>query len=494
MRRAFLFPGQGAFYSNAHQMIRSAYLEVEVALVPCERVALERFGRSLVDAMSQPGDASAFVKQDPDLLQLAIYAISVAAHAALRAESVEADVMVGHSFGEIAALTCAGAYTIEQGANIVCDRVEALAQSAPADGCMAAVMAKSDVVSGLLNEWAQARNRFSMLPVIAVENHDRQTVVSGLEADLLDFVGFCIARKTSAQRLHSPYSFHHPSLADAQRNFAKRLEAYTAGSLGMPVYSPILGRPYTKGDDLGECLAQHLVMPVRFSAAIHTLHRAGASVFIECGALDALSKIVTRNLGKGSATIFASLPSLDRELSAIADISRLQYEGKTMPTSSYQDKISSFDTFLQHNSQSIMSYLRSEYEKFLAQQSFPAPQRVAGSPLVVEAALLAAPPSTPTLMAVAMPQAAGGAISRAKLFDELAEIYATAMEYPREVFNETVELEAELGIDSVKQTEIMGRIALTYGLSPLPTNIRMSDYKTMGQIVDFVHSRQSKAA
>jgi acyl carrier protein len=72
--------------------------------------------------------------------------------------------------------------------------------------------------------------------------------------------------------------------------------------------------------------------------------------------------------------------------------------------------------------------------------------------------------------------------------------YAEAMEYPSEVFTETVELEGELGIDSVKQTEILGRIRETYKLPMLPANVRISDFKTMGQIVDLVFANQGKAA
>jgi acyl carrier protein len=89
--------------------------------------------------------------------------------------------------------------------------------------------------------------------------------------------------------------------------------------------------------------------------------------------------------------------------------------------------------------------------------------------------------------------AASSGLSRTQLFNELVNIYAEAMEYPPEVFSEAVELEAELGIDSVKQTEIVGRVSGLYGLPPLPANFRMSDYKTMGQIADFVFAHQRKA-
>ncbi|WP_010110850.1 acyl carrier protein, partial [Burkholderia oklahomensis] len=98
-------------------------------------------------------------------------------------------------------------------------------------------------------------------------------------------------------------------------------------------------------------------------------------------------------------------------------------------------------------------------------------------------------------VAAAAPAAAPTApVPRDRLFTELVAIYAEAMEYPVEVFTETVELEAELGIDSVKQTEIIQRISARYGLPPLPANFRAGDFKAMGQIVDFVHEHQGKAA
>ncbi len=82
------------------------------------------------------------------------------------------------------------------------------------------------------------------------------------------------------------------------------------------------------------------------------------------------------------------------------------------------------------------------------------------------------------------------AVPRDKLFSELVTIYAQAMEYPEEVFKDEVELEAELGIDSVKQSEIIRRISAQYHLPPPPANFRAGDFKTMGQIVDFVFTHQ----
>src|SRR4051794_31757845 len=109
-----------------------AYPGVDRILGTVEAVANQRFGRSLVAAMwNDRSSAGHLLKTDPVLLQLAIYTVSVAAHEVLQAEGIEPHVLMGHSFGEIAALTCAGVYTVSQGAEIVCDRMESLAAAAP---------------------------------------------------------------------------------------------------------------------------------------------------------------------------------------------------------------------------------------------------------------------------------------------------------------------------------------------------------------------------
>jgi hypothetical protein len=65
-------------------------------------------------------------------------------------------------------------------------------------------------------------------------------------------------------------------------------------------------------------------------------------------------------------------------------------------------------------------------------------------------------------------------------------MYALALEYPVEVFTEDLELEADLGVDSVKQTELLSRAADRYHLPERPAEFRLSDCSTMGKVTDFV--------
>jgi acyl carrier protein len=130
----------------------------------------------------------------------------------------------------------------------------------------------------------------------------------------------------------------------------------------------------------------------------------------------------------------------------------------------------------------MLELFKSEFVNFLSRQ-----RHIQWTPVEMTASPPLAQPA-PAEAAPVMP------LGRDRLFSDLVSVYAEAMEYPPEVFTETVELEAELGIDSVKQTEILGRISETYRLPRLPANVRINDFKTMGQIVDLVFANQGKAA
>jgi acyl transferase domain-containing protein len=322
-KAAHVFPGQGAFFAGALRRARFAFLEIEDVISITEAVAHRRFGRSLVAGMwDEQNDVVHFMQSDPELLQLAIFTVSVAAHSILRGQGHEPSVLMGHSFGEIAALTCAGVCSIEQGAEIVCDRVDALMTAAPPDGCMAAVSTNSAAVSELLEEWAADRptSRSTALLVVAVENSNNQTVISGSESEITAFDALCRSRKLGARKLNSPYGFHHPALAPVTAVFAARLATRSWSAPKLPVYSPILGRYYQPDDAFGDCLARHLVMPVAFSTAVRRLHTEGVSVYVECGALDTLSRIIGHILGPDAAQTFPTFTPDSADASAFRHV------------------------------------------------------------------------------------------------------------------------------------------------------------------------------
>ncbi|MGW4356838.1 acyl carrier protein, partial [Nocardia sp. NPDC004582] len=99
------------------------------------------------------------------------------------------------------------------------------------------------------------------------------------------------------------------------------------------------------------------------------------------------------------------------------------------------------------------------------------------------AAVTHAAPHVPAPPAAAPAQ---GALDRTQVLTTLREMYAEALEYPIEVLEEDALLEADLGVDSIRQTDLMGRARLLFGLPEPDSSIRTVDFDTLGKIADYV--------
>jgi acyl carrier protein len=97
-----------------------------------------------------------------------------------------------------------------------------------------------------------------------------------------------------------------------------------------------------------------------------------------------------------------------------------------------------------------------------------------------------APVSAPAAVERATGVVVAETITRADLQRKIVAMYAAALEYPEEVFTPDVELESELGVDSVKQTELLGRLSAEYALPPRPADFRLASYNTLRKVTDFV--------
>ena len=79
-----------------------------------------------------------------------------------------------------------------------------------------------------------------------------------------------------------------------------------------------------------------------------------------------------------------------------------------------------------------------------------------------------------------------GQRGRAQILEDLRATYAAALDYPASVLTETADLEADLGVDSVKQTELLAQVSESYALALHPDELRLSELATLGNIADLV--------
>ncbi|MER5802830.1 acyl carrier protein [Streptomyces mirabilis] len=76
---------------------------------------------------------------------------------------------------------------------------------------------------------------------------------------------------------------------------------------------------------------------------------------------------------------------------------------------------------------------------------------------------------------------------KARLVDLIAEVSG----YPADVFEDHLDLEVDLGIDSIKQVETLVKVREEYGL-PMDEDFLMRDYATIGKMADYIVGRLEK--
>ncbi|WP_420123238.1 acyltransferase domain-containing protein [Nakamurella sp.] len=447
-RRVYLFPGQGAYLPGAmaafahHPGVRSVLDEIDRTVPPTgagvTELLLAAGGRPLAELLAA----------EPVGLQLALFGTSVALFGEIAGTVGDADVLMGHSLGEIAALTAAGALTVADGARIVAARTARLTAAAPPDGGMLALAAGADVAAGLV---AAADDPGV---VVAVRNAPRQTVLSGPRPGLARIAAAASALGVGATVLGSPFAFHHPALGAAAAAFRTAVAGVIVHPLRHRVHSPILGRDYRDGDDLAALLAHHLVRPVDLVSAVRRLHEHGHTVWVECGARDALGSAVRRTVPgvRTLSCLDGSRPGPDLVGAVREQLTGTAGPSVTLPVVGTVGPVDD------------------------------APGPVPGAPL----ALVADPPAL-----VADPPAPRGpapapAANRAELIARLRATYAAALDYPAAVFTEDADLEADLGVDSVKQTELLARVSDECGVAVTGADLGLAELSTLGRIADAV--------
>ncbi|MFJ8432076.1 acyltransferase domain-containing protein [Kitasatospora sp. NPDC094019] len=486
---AVLFPGQGAFYGRALADLRDEFPEVGPVLAEIGDAARPLLGDRAVDQLfaTRTPDTEQLLREAPEALQLAIYAVSTATYTVLKSRGLRPNVLIGHSLGEIAALVAAGAFTPAEGAEIVCHRSIALREAGLGDAYMAAIGTDADRAQRLVDLVGDP------LTGIAVENHAGQTVLSG-RAETLDTIGRLAAvLKIDFARLKSPYAFHSPLLGPAAEKFAARIADIRQRPLETTVHSPIIGRAYEDGDRLTELLAGHFTARVRFGDTVRELAGTGVSVFVESGALDALSRITGRIVESPVTTVPTLLPEAGGAAVLRQALDRLASVGAVAAGSggSSADQLRAallsdvpaedFEAFWNGRGVEVRAFAREAYLTYLgAKEEEPSVGAANGS---ANGSVNGSLNGSANGSVAAVPAAA---VDRDTLVRQLADIYAEALEYPAEVFEEATDLEAELGVDSVKQTELLVRVGNRYELPPRPSDVRPAAYNTLGKIADLI--------
>ncbi|WP_030177035.1 ACP S-malonyltransferase [Spirillospora albida] len=285
---AFLFAGTGAATApdlRALTALGPAAGRAAADAVDAVQEGLPRTGwpslRTLL--LDDPAAYPAAAARTPGVAQLSGYAASVATDRALRTAGIHPSYAVGQSFGELAALVCAGAFGVPDGARMAVHLVDVLTRHAAAGGMGLLEAGEDDTL-------ACVKDADAPDVVIAGVNAPAATLVSGPVPALEDVLDTARRRGVRAVRLAVPYLSHHPALTGVDDIWYRRVRDVPQRPLEVEVHSPVRGRAYHDDDDLHRALADCIVRPVRLPDALRAVRAAGATLFAEAGAGAALTQ------------------------------------------------------------------------------------------------------------------------------------------------------------------------------------------------------------
>ena len=266
---AILFPGQGSQTPEMRDLVarvRPDLLELAVRVV-----GEDPFPRA---------------DEGTNFAQPAIFCASLAGWEALGRPLAE--LMAGHSLGELGALVAAGALDEREGLELVTLRGRLMHESglAAGDGSMLALLG-----TGASERAAEIAGDADL--TVANDNSPMQVVLSGERTNLQAAAEHARALGLRAMELDVTGAFHSPMMAAAVPEFQAALARTTFSEPGCTVVSAVTAEPFT--DPRAE-LADALTMPVRWREVMLTLQELGAQRFVDVGPGRVLTGLAKRTL------------------------------------------------------------------------------------------------------------------------------------------------------------------------------------------------------
>ncbi|WP_439659059.1 type I polyketide synthase [Lentzea sp. HUAS TT2] len=198
--------------------------------------------------------------------QPALFAIEVALYRLAESFGIKADIVTGHSVGEIAAAHIAGVLTLEDAAKLVTTRAN-LMQALPQTGAMFAVRAPEHEVSKHLNDKVS----------IAAVNGENAVVIAGDEK-----AAKAIAENWDHKQLKVSHAFHSPLMDPMLADFKTAIQQIRFQQPKIPVQA--------SGDvTTAEHWVRHVRDTVRFADNVQEI---GDATFLEIGPDGVLSALV----------------------------------------------------------------------------------------------------------------------------------------------------------------------------------------------------------
>ena len=288
MKRAFVFPGQGAQTIGMGKDLADQY--------PAAKAVFEEVDEALGEALSKliwEGDQEELTLTKN--AQPALMATSLAAVRALEAEGFELSsgaFVAGHSLGEYSALAAAGALSVMDTARLLRTRGLAMQDAVPVgDGAMAALLGLDfEAATQVASDAAQGQ-----VCQAANDNDPAQVVVSGDKEAVERAVE--IAKERGAKRavlLPVSAPFHCALMEPAASAMAVALNDVDIERPVIPLVANVRASAVSDPGTIRSLLVEQVTGSVRWRESVQFMAQEGVEEIWEIGAGKALTGMIRR--------------------------------------------------------------------------------------------------------------------------------------------------------------------------------------------------------
>jgi len=295
MKKAYVFPGQGAQYPGMGKELYDNYPLAKEMM----NKANEILGFDILKIM--------FEGTEQDLMQTKVTQPAIFIHsvtlANILSDKFKPDMVAGHSLGEFSALVAAKSMTYEDGLKLVFARAMAMQKACEMHpSTMAAVIGLDEstveeVLSNIVDE----------IVVPANYNTIGQIVISGsMKGIELAMEKLKAAGAKRVLPLKVGGAFHSPLMEPARLELETAIDKTPFHTPICPIYQNVSALPSTDPMQIKQNLIKQLTSPVRWTQTIKNMINDGAREFIEVGpgnVLQGLIKKISSDINAYSATI-----------------------------------------------------------------------------------------------------------------------------------------------------------------------------------------------